>query len=263
MGSLMDTWIEERCEAIRLALRIAGFPELADLLRLVDWLGGIVQLRHTRGAGARVIHFKDGTKSITLPVRLGERPMCEQLAHEVGHVLLTAGMGSLLRQLAPGDAQVERLARRCEAQDERRARDFVLAWWLPSRLVERYPDDAELAEHASVTEAMVQLRRRQLGGRVIDITRELPRWSAGQHYHTVVTRMRSRALLQVLRFGSASPAFDLPTTHPACTSDALQVNADLVALTVAEFDRKYDLFRCGDPELQPVDLAQLQRWSGR
>lgn len=259
----MDTWIEERCEAIRLALRIGEFPELVDLLRLVDWLGAIVQLRHTRGAGARVIHYRDGSKSITLPLRLGERPMCEQLAHEVGHVLLTAGMGSLLRQLAPGDAGVERLARLCEAQDERRARDFVLAWWLPSRLVARYLDDDELAERASVTLEMVQARRRQLGGRVVDITRQLPRWSAGHQYHTVVTRTRSRALLQVLRFGSLVPVFDLPTTNAACSADALQVNADLVALTGAEFDRKYDLFRCSDPEAQPVDLAQLQQWSGR
>lgn len=259
----MDTWIEERCETIRLALRIGEFPEVTDLLRLVDWLGANVQLRYTRGAGARVIHFVDGSKSITLPLRLDERPMCERLAHEVGHVLLTAGMGSLLRQLAPGDVGVERLARLCEAQDERRARDFVRAWWLPSRLVALYPDDEELAERASVTEELVQLRRRQLGGRVVEITGQLPRWSAGNQYHTVVTRTRSRALLQVLRFGSLAPVFDLPTTNPACTSDALQVNADLVALTGAEFDRKYDLFRCSDPETQPVDLAQLWQWSGR
>lgn len=246
-----------------MALRIGEFPDSVDLLRLVDWLGAIVQLRYTRGAGARVIHFKDGSKSITLPLWLGERPMCARLAHEVGHVLLSAGMGSFLRQLAPGDAGIERLARLCEAQDERRARDFVLAWWMPSRLVAHFPDDQELAEQASVTLEMAQLRRRQLGGRVVDITRQLPRWSAGNHYHTVVTRTRSRARLQVLRFGSLNPVFDLPTTNPACSSDALQVNADLVAHTESEFDRKYDLFRCSDPEAQPVDLAQLQQWSGR
>lgn len=257
----MDTWIEERCEAIRLALRIAGFPEERDLLRLVDWLGSNVQLRHAGVAGGACHHWPDGSKSITLPQRLDGKPYSWELSHEIGHVLLSVGMASLLRQLAPECPQVERLARRTEAQDERRIRDFVLTWWMPSHLVQQYPDDYELAYHANVSVEMAATRRQRLGGKVIDLAGRLPRWSALNHYHCVLLRAPRKVALYVVRRCNPSPVFDFPAEAKALESDAMQINADLVALTQPEFDLKYAEFQCGTPEVRYVNLAELHEWA--
>jgi hypothetical protein len=258
----MDTWIEERCEAIRLALRIADFPQEGDLLRLVDWMGKNVRLRHADVEGGRCVYWSNGAASVTLPQQMHGKPYTWELSHEIGHVLLTVGMASLLRQMDPESVRVERLAQRWEAQDERRAQDFVLAWWMPSRLVREF-DDYELAFHANVSVEMAVRRRQRLGGQVIELTAGLPRWSAAQHYHAVVSAGTCRAVLQVLRRGSLQPLFDFPTTQAACEVDALQVNADLVALTIPEFDLKYSDFRICASEPRPIDLLQLQRWAQR
>lgn len=258
----MDTWIEERCEAIRLALRIPEFPEEGDLLRLVDWLGQNVRLRHADVEGGRCVYWSNGAASVTMPQHVHGKPYSWELSHEIGHVLLTVGMASLLRQMDRDDPQVERLAQRWEAQDERRARDFVLAWWMPSRLVQRFDDD-ELAMRANVQVEMASMRRQQLQGQVIELPEGLPRWSAAQHYHAVVSAGNHRAALQVLQRGNLQPLFDFPTTPAAYEADALQVNADLVALTLAEFDLKYAEFRISASEPRPIDLQQLKRWAQR
>ncbi|MGV3719834.1 MAG: ImmA/IrrE family metallo-endopeptidase [Actinomycetota bacterium] len=257
----MDTWIEERAEAIRLALGISGCPNSQDLLRLVDWVG-TVRLRWGDTDLASCSHRPGGWKVITLPAELAERELTLPLAHEVGHALLSLGAGSMLRQLAPADFRVERLARRWDAQDERRANDFVLAWLLPSRLVARASWSVwELAELANVSAELVSLRRRQLRGRVVELT-TAPRWSAALVYHAVVYH-GGAAALQVVRRGSIAPVFDFPAWKPHLDRDALQVNADLVALTPTEFELKYEAFRCGAPELLAVDFSALRDRAAR
>ncbi|MGV3721836.1 MAG: hypothetical protein ACO1SX_13065 [Actinomycetota bacterium] len=258
---MINAWVEERCEAIRLALRIPGFPSEGDLFRLIDWLGANAGLRHSPAGAAGCMHLVGGRKVVVVPQRLNGKPLTWRMAHETGHALLSVGMGSLLRQMADADPRVERLAAVWDAQDEKRAEDFVLAWFMPSRLVGQFDRDDELAEVAGVTEEMAGRRRRQLGGAVLDLQGKLPRWSAANQYHCVAAQAKRKAALYVVRFGSREPVFDFPAALKTLEDDARQVNADLVALTNEEFERKYEDFRVERAESRLVDLAELQAWA--
>ena len=253
----MNAWIEERLEALRLALRIPGFPEEADLYRLADWLGGNVLLRHERVGMPMCIRRPDGSYVINLPVDLYARPLDEALCHELAHVLLTGGMGALLRQLpARPDraARLERLARACDAQDEARAREFVAAWALPSALVADCPDNAELAYRANCTEALVYHRRLSLRGEVVRLEAP-PRWCAARHFR-VVHQPAATPLLYLAARGEDVPRYSFPVhagSEREANEAAVQLTADLMALTPDELERKYEPFRCAPA--QPVELS--------
>lgn len=259
----MDTWIEERCEAIRLALRITEFPDAADTLRLVDWLGANVRLYYDDVSAGSCEHGRDGRHYITLPDSLHEAPLTWEMAHETGHALLTMGMAAILRQVGPETAQVERLARRWELQDERRASDFVLCWFMPDRLVRRIPCDSDLAWQAGVTPEMAYQRRRRLLPEPLDVVGRVPRWSAANEFHAIVRQCGRRVALCAARRGSIDPAFEFPTNAQCVEEDSCQVNADLLALTSREFTVKYADFRVGAAELRPLDLVGLRQWAAR
>ena len=256
-----DLWIEERAETIRMALRIVEFPDAADLWRLVDWLGANVRIYHEEVDAGCCQHHRSGRHFITLPSELPEQPLTWELAHEIGHALLTAGVAAILRQIDPDCPRVERLAQRWEAQDERRARDFVLAWFMPYFLVRSIPCDSELAWRAGVTPEMAYQRRQGLGVRGPEFEGRLPKWSAGQEYHCIVQQFGRRVALYVARRASVVPVFDFPTSPRTLDEDALQVNADLVALTSREFELKYADFTAGVAEVRPIDLTSLRTWS--
>ena len=255
-------WIEERAEMIRLALRISEFPDAADTFRLVDWLGANVRIYYDDVDTGTCRHGDDGRAFLTLPADLHEAPLTWEMAHETGHALLTCGVAAILRQESDGSARIERLARRWELQDERRARDFVLAWFMPYHLVHTIPCDSELAWRAGVTPEMAYRRRQGLGARGPEFAGQLPPWSAGREYHCVVRQLGKRVALYAVRRGSASPVFDFPTNAAALNEDACQVNADLLALTSREFATKYADFAVGAAELRPIDLARLREWAG-
>jgi hypothetical protein len=262
----VNEWVEERAAAIRLALRIPGFPEEADLYRLIDWLDGCVVLRWAEVSAGYCVHREDHRGVITLPRRVPDREVDRILAEEIGHYLLTHGMAALLRQMAPEDARILRLARRWEWRDEVLAREFVQAWHLPSRLVQETPDDEELAFQSRCTLALVEERRGSLQGRVIELS-EPPRWCAGRHYRLVQQVAGRRPCLHVLGGGSEQPGFtiDLPAglRDEDLRASAFQVTADLAALTPDEFGIKYEPFRCSGAERVEIDLAELRAWAGQ
>lgn len=253
----MNAWIEERLEAIRLALRISGFPEEADLYRLAEWLGGNVLLRHERVGAPMCIRRPDGSHLINLPEELSGRRLDEALCHELAHALLTGGMGFLLRHLPTHPdraARLERLARACDAQDEARAREFVTAWALPSALVAACQDDVELAWRANCTEELVHRRRTSLLGRVMRLEAP-PRWCAALHFR-VVYQPAATPLLYLTARGEEVPRYSFPVhAGPDGEADeaAVQLAADLVALTHDELERKYEPFRCAPA--QPLELS--------
>lgn len=250
----MHPWIEERVTALQLALGIHTFPSHEDLARLVEWLGTI-ELRQADVDAGRCAHYGPERQVITLPRRLAGQTLTLELAHEVGHALLTVGMGALLRQQAPECFAVERLARAWDRQDERRAHDFVLAWLLPARFLRMYQNE-ELCELAGVTPELVQARRERYGrgGRRGE---GLPRWSAANLYHVIVHV--ERALLYVARRGSSLPVFDLPSDRQYLERDAAQLNLDLLALTTAEFEAKHRRHAYHAPEARPLDCGELAR----
>lgn len=258
----MNAWIEERLEAIRLALRITSFPEVADLYRLADWLGGNVLLRHESVHVAMCIRRADGSYLINLPKDLNARPLDEALCHELAHVLLTGGMGFLLRRLpAHPDraARLERLARACDAQDEARAREFVAAWALPSALVIATSDDSELAWRANCSEELVHRRRASLQGKVVRLEAP-PRWCAARHFR-VLLQAGATPLLYLAAHGKDMPCYSFPVpAAPSGEADeaALQLAADLLALTPDELERKYEPFRCAPAQSLELSVEVLR-----
>lgn len=256
----MFEWVEERCEAIRLALRIPSLPVERDLYRLADWLGGCVILEHAEIEQGRCVHRPDRRAVITLPVRAMGRRMDESLCHELGHALLTMGVGSLLRQ--SDDPRLQRLAKLWTVQDEALAREFVMAWFLPSAVVAAYPHDDDLAELTHCTLEMVHARRASLGGRVVRLIRA-PAWSASREYHVVTQHSTLLPLVYVARLGSVEPVFAIPAgSHEAADESTTQVAADLIAMTTTEFELKYEPGRCTRPTVVEADLERLRRWAG-
>jgi predicted transcriptional regulator len=256
----MANWIEERCEAIRLALRIPGFPAERDIYRLIDWLGGNVVLRHAATPRARC-RFDERVSTITLPQRLVGAPMELATCHETGHVLLTKGMGSLLRQMSD-TRSTERLARRWDLEDEARARRFVLAWYLPSPMcaVLRW-DPEQIGWESGCSREMVMERLRQLRRKVVRLT-ETPAWSAARDFHMVARPSKSTPALFVARRGSVAPVYNLPVVSLRAIEDsALQVSADLMALNAGEFDTKYELFRADEAQPLDISLRALKTWA--
>lgn len=255
----MNEWIEERCEALRLALRIPGFPASRDIYRLTDWLGANVNLRHAAVACSYTRHERTRA-TVTLPARLMGRAMDAALAHELGHSLLTMGMGALLRQDPDPDVRTERLARLWDAQDERRAEEFVAAWYMPSSLVAQYPDDEDLAELSGCSGGLVQARRQSLAGQVVTL-KGAPQWSAARMYHPVLDGTHTAPQLYVVALGGRDPLFLIPVTPAEAEASAMQLQADLLALTVQEFGTRYGEWRRADPRPMRVSIQALQAWA--
>ncbi len=258
----MNRWVEERVEAIRLALKIVGFPAEADLYRLVDWLEGCIVLRHSPVGIGMCIHRDDGRAVITLPQGVERRELDHILCEEVGHYLLTCGMASLLRQLDPADPQVRRLARVWDWRDEALVREFVHAWYLPSRLVQQFPDDEELAFRSGCSLEVVVRRRAALAGEAVRLIGP-PRWSAAREYRLKRQRIGAQPYLQILPRGEARPEFLVPLPDADAREMLLQATADLIALTNREHALKYAPFRCTADEAVNVSLSELEAWSGK
>lgn len=255
----MNWWVEERVEAIRLALRIEGFPQPADLYRLVDWLGGCLVVRRSTGGRAVCVHREDRRGVITVP-RGGSNPeMDHALAEEIGHYLLTCGMADLLRRIDAEDCRIARLARRWEWQEAGLAREFVRAWYLPAPLVRQIPDDEELARRSRCSVELVRERRQSLRGRVPELTLP-PRWSAASEYGLVSRKTGAGQVLQVVRRDDAEPLFFFPVRKTDAAPAALQLWVELIALTSTEFELKWVAFRCEPAQWVEPGAEELRAW---
>jgi hypothetical protein len=258
----MNRWVEERVEAIRLALRLREFPEDGDLYRLVEWLDGCIILRQAPVPVGMCVHRDDHRAVITLPEGVSGPERDLVLAEELGHYLLTCGMAALLRGMSEDDPKVLRIARRWEWRDEALAREFVQAWFLPSQLVQELEDDEELCYRSRCAWEVVRRRRESLGGQVVRLAGP-PRWSAARRYRLARQAGAGGAALQVLRWGEETPRYVLPVSEGEAEEAALQVTADLVALTTAEWEIKYGAFRAGPAHRVEIAFADLERWAGR
>jgi hypothetical protein len=258
----VNRWVEERVEAIRMALRIREFPAEVDLYRLVEWLDGCVILRHGAVSTGRCVHREDHRGVITLPLGVAGAALDQILAEELGHYLLTRGMGALLRQMGPEDRRSLRSARRWEWRDEALAREFLHAWYLPSAQVQRIPDDDELAFQGRCSPTMVRWRRESLGRQVVRLEQP-PQWSASQQYRLTGQSGASCYLLQVCRRGRSEPEFLLPVRAGQAQTSATQLSADLIALTGREFEIKYGSVRYAPGEPVEITLPELRAWAGQ
>ncbi|TAL10878.1 MAG: hypothetical protein EPO02_06145 [Nitrospirae bacterium] len=219
----------------------------------------MMELRHAPVAAARCRHLTvDGARSvITLPSAADDARWTADLLHELGHALFTAGMGSLLRQ-GP-DVRHQRLAALWDLEDEARARRFALAWLLPAALVDQFRrDPEELIHRSGCAEALVAVRLSQVTvGRsgLVDV----PAWSAARHYRVLVQGPPAPALLVTAAAGGAR--YLLPAPVELLPDLALQVQADLVALTAAEWACRHEPDRLLPSQPMELDFAVIRKWA--
>jgi hypothetical protein len=258
----VNRWVEERVEAVRLALRIREFPEEGDLDRLVEWLDGCIRVRYSPVEVGMCVHREDHRAVITLPEGITGPELDLILAEELGHYLLTRGMAALLRGMSEEEPRLLRLARRWEWGDEALVREFVQAWFLPSCLVQGCRDDDELCYRSRCAPAVVRRRRESLAGQVVELEGP-PRWSAGREYRLVEQAVSGQPLLQVVRRGEREPRFLLPAGEEGARGAALQLSADLIALTSVEWEIKYGPFRCEGAQPVEISIEELEAWAGR
>lgn len=252
----MIQWVEERAEAIRLALQIPGVPTDHHLDRLVEWLGQAVVLRHEPIECPRIVHRQDKPAVITLPERLHGQPWSIALLHELGHLFLSLGIGELLRQEADGDPRILRLADRWRMIDEARAVEFVGAWFLPSWVVCAYRGHVQdLAELTGCEPEFVDKRVRSVSHYAPVHLSAAPRWSAYHHRHVMCDQAGQEPLVYVASRGSVQPLYYFPVTRRDAEQVAQQLARDLMALTVEEFDLRHAPFQCAGLQRVEVDLV--------
>lgn len=241
----MNLWIEERAEACRLALGVAGYPRAADTWRLLEWLAGAVSV--VTSEDAYCLHLPDGSGIIGLPStddRLGE-----QALHELAHYLCGAGLAAYLRPHSEESPRLARLSRMADAKEEALCAEFVLAWLLPGRLL----SDGSAEEESQVELALIARRRERLRGRYVLLTAP-PVWSASQTL--ALTREDPPA---VLRLRGTRVEYAVPLGALDADAVTLQVQADLIALTDAEFAAKYRHHRVRERHVLPDISALYQR----
>lgn len=260
----MSWFQEERAEAFRLALGISGFPEREHMALLADFLGELLIIRRDCRIRQAKVFGHQGRALVLLPRGLSERCVEECVFHEAAHYLLAHGMSAVLREHGDiDDPRRHRLAEAWEEREEREVEDFLLAWLLPSQLVQLLRNDADLAEESGCAPALVRRRREQLRGKIHRLTAP-PKWSAYPHF--LLTR-RNSAQRPAIRVRSRQNRAVVYEVFAAGDLDALQwrVNAELIALTHDEFCEKYRDCRVGDEsETEAViPLPELGRWAQR
>jgi hypothetical protein len=248
----MNRFIEERAEALRVALRIPAFPDDEDTERAAEYLSASVSVSHAPHAKSVTIQG-DQARTILLPAHLRGRARDLVLCEEIGHLLLASGLSSYLR-LCGGQSRLQRLARLAEAKDEWLARQFVMAWFLPAWLVQLH-DDPALGDASGCDPEMVRERRRLLAGYWLDMSTP-PHWCAAREY-VIFQYTHPIPCLHLMPRDLSLPQFAFANNSDA----ALQaVKADLIALTHHEFALKHRNSIPKGPiriEVGPADMLAL------
>lgn len=234
--------VEMRVEAMRLPLRKAGFAQPEDTLDAIRWMGKCLEVRPVLAEVASLARRPGTSALIMVPRYLAGARLSEAILEELAHYLLDTGLGGFLRAHARTYAS-SRLAQTVERTEESHARAFLEAWHLPSSLLARYRDDAEVSILSRCPLEMIRKRRRELAGAVFRVTREDPPvWSAARYY-SAYSRGGAASLVEVVPPAARSAEFLLPA-EPGCADElARQVGDDAIALTVDEFRIKYREYR--------------------
>lgn len=176
----MNRYVEERAEAFRAALGIAGFPADEDTRRLAEYLCPLARVIRSEALerAMTVPCPEGGPHRIYLPHEHGGRVRDRALCEELAHVILDAGLAALLRMEATHRAQ--RLARVVEMREEWLALQFVHAWFLPSWLMVAH-SDRDLHDLSGCSLEMIRERRRHLRGHWLELSGP-PAWCAATLY---------------------------------------------------------------------------------
>lgn len=254
----MNDWAEERCRGVRIALRIPGFPNAYDAIRLEEWLYGCIRSVYADVPRA-TMRFDDANGVATLPKGRFPEELERKRVEECAHFLLGDGLGSQMRTMVLQGSRAERVARRNEGKDEGGLGRFLAEWFLPAELLWRMrPED--VAEESRQEWTAIRKRYAELRGRRAPAPFVVPQWAAAQQYELQVRRGAPMPLLVTPR-GGTSPEYQFPVIG-SFEDAAFQIRADLCALTPLEFRLKYayDAIRTGIPVEIPDE--ELLVWAG-
>jgi hypothetical protein len=124
----MGRWIVEQAINFRTRLHVRGLASEYDTWRLAALLRDEAEILHRADADPVTIHRPERPPLIVLPCDLPPHRLCQVLPEELCHAHYGHGMGALLRQLAPEDRHIERLARVWDWKEEALAREFARVW---------------------------------------------------------------------------------------------------------------------------------------
>ncbi len=232
-------WLEERVEAVRLALGVRGFPADDDWRRLHNLsrpCPGAQQAPHETASGEHAW--------LRQVIETAHQDPLDRTARAV----IAQGLASTRVRILfsdPGTAWTSDGA--APAAGRKVAEAFVSAWALPSRLVQLISDDSELMWQSNCDREVIEDRRLALNGGFLDL-KGVPPWAAEQRYHLVVHMASHRPRLAVyprrkpggaVAETSLQPAFALACARHTVEACAARVGADLLVLTPAEFEHSY------------------------
>ena len=254
---MINLFPEQRAELTRLALGCPDFPERSLTRELICWLADCVMIE-TDCAVRRAQTSMVGERAlIMLPRGLSAERLDEVALHEITHFLLKHRVAAFFREQGPMDLQSHRvLANRWEMAEESEVFAFLLAFFLPSRLV-YVLRDADLVEQSGCTPELVQLRRQRLNGKYIDL-REPPEWSAYWRYEVSFWDDDVKPYYRVAHREPQQRAYFIPIAPHETRQWQFRLNADLMALTVAEWQIKYRTFEAGP--VQPATMSLQDLW---
>jgi hypothetical protein len=248
-------YLEQRAEALRLALRLPGGMTTHDVERAVRW--GRRWITVDRSCAYREVRWqtdRDGAHFIALPASLPRWQANRALLHELAHPLLHVGMGVVTRDATPEERALHPLTRDRRRYEEELANELDLALRLPGRWTQGMGDVEGIARETGLPYAWIHRRLRTLNGHALDLT-WIPYWSAARAF-------------RVERHGGTLLVLDGDT--PLCRTGLerrLPLLAALMALRPVEFRAMVRGCRIGEglslrPRSMAIDMEELRAWAG-
>jgi hypothetical protein len=124
----MARWIVEQAKNFRVRLGVRGIADEGDTWRLAALLRDEAEILYTSAPAPAYIYRADRPPLIVVPHDLPPTCVCQVVPEELCHAHYQHGMGALLRQLAPDNCAIERLARVWDWKEEALAREFARVW---------------------------------------------------------------------------------------------------------------------------------------
>lgn len=260
-------YLEERAEAVRLAVPVRGFPTTHDAPRIATWARPLVSVLRQRVRRPFCRTCRRGRSRILMPDDLAQWEFRYQLFHELAHPLLDVGLGGVVDGASDDERQAYRLIRDADRHEEALADYFVTALRLPSSLIVDFRGDLnEIGMLTGMPWDTIARRQRELKGQVLNLT-WVPYWCAGRSYR-LEYHAGAEASLLLWEPEADRPAFRFPCDRTNRHKREIRIKADLVALRPKEFAIKWGCYQVKEgpvacaphPEELPLSISELREW---
>lgn len=252
----MSELAELRAVLWRRATGITGFAGPTEIRLLLDWLGELLTVRHSRFArSAQYDRGTDGGIVVTVPLNGRDPAQSLNKLHEAAHGLLDfaphveLGLGR-----APVGAVAPRLRARTERVAEQEIHVLTDAVRLPRELVlarldREFPDWDGLVEESGCDRATIERRLRWMEEHPLPSLHSPPPWSAWEGWTVAEWESDPVRFIEVRPRGSGRVVL-LPYRNEVERQGTLDgVYWSLAALRPHEFRLKY---RAAEARMRPV-----------